>query len=235
MKKIALVTGGNRGIGFETCRQLAEFGMHVLLTSRNPSDGEKAAARLIDEGLDVSYHQLDVTNTDQIDTISDYLYKEFGRLDVLVNNAGVLIDESMNVLEVPISAVEVTLDVNLYGPLHTTQAFIPLMKENNFGRVVNVSSTGGSLEAMGTKPGNIPSYRISKAALNALTRLTAGAVKGYDIKVNSMCPGWVRTDMGGSNAPRSPSQGVETIIWLATLPKSGPHGGFFKDKKRIPW
>ena len=127
------------------------------------------------------------------------------------------------------------MSVNFYGPLHLTRAFLPQMKRQNYGRIVNVSSSAGSLTAMGVGDYSAPAYMVSKAALNALTRLTAAAAKGYNIKINSMCPGWVRTEMGGSDAPRSPAKGAQTILWLANLPVSGPSGGFFRDKKRIPW
>jgi NAD(P)-dependent dehydrogenase (short-subunit alcohol dehydrogenase family) len=235
MKRIALVTGANRGIGFEACRQLAQRGLRIILTSRDRRAGRIAARRLQDEGLEIVYHVLDVTRPAQVDALREFVETEFGRLDVLVNNAGVYLDEGVSLLDVPLEIVEQTLAVNFYGPLYLTRAFMPLMQRNAYGRVVNVSSESGSLAGMGTSSGTTAAYSVSKAALNALTRLTAGAVRGEDIKVNAMCPGWVRTDMGGPNAPRSVEQGVETLVWLATLPASGPSGGFFRDRRRIPW
>ena len=235
MQRIALVTGANRGIGFEACRELAQRGVHVILTRRDRQAGQAAARRLQDEGLEIVYHVLDVTRPAQVDALREFVEAEFGRLDVLVNNAGVYLDEGVSLLDVPLEIVEQTLAVNFYGPLYLTRAFMPLMQRNAYGRIVNVSSESGSLAGMGTSSGTTAAYAVSKAALNALTRLTAGAVRGENIKVNAMCPGWVRTDMGGPNAPRSVEQGVETIIWLATLPASGPSGGFYRDRKRVPW
>lgn len=235
MNKIALVTGANRGIGYEACRQLAARGLQVILTSRDARAGQAAAQRLRDEGLEVAHHVLDVTRPAHVDRVREFVEAELGRLDVLVNNAGVYLDEGETVLEVPLEVFERTMAVNFYGPLYLTRAFVPLMRRHHYGRIVNVSSEGGSLAAMSTGRGTTPAYRTSKAALNALTRLTAGAVRGKNIKVNAMCPGWVRTDMGGPNAPRSVEQGAETLVWLATLPASGPSGGFFRDRERIPW
>jgi NAD(P)-dependent dehydrogenase (short-subunit alcohol dehydrogenase family) len=233
--RIALVTGANRGLGFETCQQLGQCGFHVVLASRDSRQGEEAANLLQAEGWDITYHRLDVTRLDHVHGIHNFIVNEYGRLDVLVNNAGIHLEPETNVLEASIESFETTLTVNFYGPLHLMQAFIPLMKTKDYGRVVNVSSTGGSLFLMSTLRGTLAAYRVSKAALNALTRLAAGAVRDYDIKVNSMCPGTIRTDMGAPKAPRSPAEGAETIVWLATLPPSGPSGKFFKDKKRLPW
>jgi NAD(P)-dependent dehydrogenase (short-subunit alcohol dehydrogenase family) len=191
--------------------------------------------KLAQEGLHIAHHKLDVINLDDIEASRDFVIDQFGRLDVLVNNAGVYIDGRNNIIEIETEVIEKTMAINFYGPLHLTRAFIPLMQANNYGRIVNVSSTGGSLSAMGTGSGNYPSYRISKVALNALTRLTASTVKDYNIKVNAMCPGWVRSRMGGASAPRDVKQGVDTILWLATLPASGPSGGFYKDREKHPW
>ncbi|MGD9092885.1 MAG: SDR family oxidoreductase [Anaerolineales bacterium] len=235
MDKIALVTGGNRGIGFETCRQLGQHGFFVILSSRDPQLGQNAALELSQGGLNITHQKLDVTSLEEIEENRDFVIDQFGRLDVLVNNAGVYFDGHKNILEVDCEVIEKTMAINFYGPLHLTRAFTPLMKVNNYGRIVNVSSTGGSISVMGTGSGNWPSYRISKAALNALTRLTAATVKDYNIKVNAMCPGWVRTRMGSAGAPRDVKQGVDTILWLATLPASGPTGGFYKDREKHPW
>lgn len=234
-KKVALVTGANRGIGFETCRQLGQRGFRVVLTSRHPTLGQEATEILRQKGLEIIFHPLDVTLQDQVSTVRDFVLREYGRLDVLVNNAGVSIDGGASVLDVEETVFEETLVVNFYGPMRMTRAFIPTMKRQDYGRVVNVSSALGSLAAMGTLPGQTAAYRVSKAALNALTRLMAGGVKEYNIKINAVCPGWVRTRMGGPQAPREVAEGVETIVWLATLPASGPTGGFFKDRKRHPW
>ncbi|MFZ6030419.1 MAG: SDR family oxidoreductase [Chloroflexota bacterium] len=235
MKSIALVSGANRGIGFEVCRQLGQAGFQVILTSRNRTLGEEAAGTLAKEGLQIIYHQLDVTKLDEIEETSKFVSQQFDRLDILINNAGVNLDGEKDINEIDAALIEDTLKVNFYGPLHLTRTFLPLMQKHNYGRIVNVSSSGGSLSTMATMAGKIPAYRISKAALNAQTRLIASAVKDYNIKVNAMCPGRVKTRMGGEDARRSPRESIDTILWLATLPASGPTGGFYKDRKKLPW
>ena len=231
--KVAVVTGGNRGLGLETCRQLARVGAEVVLASRDPQKGETAAAALHGEGLEVTPHALDVTDPASIERLARFIERQFGRLDILVNNAGVFEDsgaEGASALRSDPAIVRRTFETNTLGPLMVSQALIPLMQGN--GRVVNVSSGMGQLAEMN---GGYPGYRLSKAALNALTRILADELKGTGIKVNSVCPGWVKTDMGGPDAPRTPEQGVETIVWLATLSDDGPTGGFFRDKQPIPW
>jgi NAD(P)-dependent dehydrogenase (short-subunit alcohol dehydrogenase family) len=232
MDKIALVTGGNRGIGFAVCRGLAQMGLKVILTSRDGMKGSKAADTLRCEGYVMEDHPLDVTDQESIAAIAKYIVQTHGRLDVLINNAAVNLDEGRAILDVPIDIIRDTLEANFYGPLNMCRTFIPLMKEHRYGRVVNVSSDLGSLSRMSGRTG---AYKISKAALNALTRIVAGEVGGYNIKVNTMSPGWVRTDMGGPSAPRSPEEGADTILWLATLPDDGPTGGFFRDRESISW
>ncbi len=231
--RIALVTGGNRGIGFEICRQLARRGMQVLLAARDPGKGAAAAGSLQAQGLAVESLALDVNSLESIRRARAALEARHGRLDVLVNNAAILIDEGATVFTVSEEQLRDTLETNLYGPFHLIRAFVPLMIQNGYGRVVNLSSEMGSLSGM--EYANTISYRISKTALNALTRLTAEAVKAYDIKVNAMCPGWVHTDMGGSSAPLTPEQGADTAVWLATLPADGPSGGFFQQRMPLPW
>ena len=232
MTWIAIVTGANRGIGLETCRQLAGPDCHVIVTSRDESRGQQAAAILQQEGKPVSYHQLDVTDLASVARLRADVLREFGRLDVLVNNAGVYPDEGVSVFEVALETVQLALDVNFYGPFHLCQAFVPLMRRQNYGRVVNVSSGAGSLTEMS---GRTAAYKTSKVALNALTRIVADEVRGYNIKVNAMCPGWVRTEMGGPAAPRTVEEAVDTIIWLARLGNDGPTGDFFRDRQPIPW
>jgi NAD(P)-dependent dehydrogenase (short-subunit alcohol dehydrogenase family) len=234
--KIAVVTGGNRGMGLETCRQLGKRGARVVLTSRDPAKGEAAARRLQDEGLDVCDHQLDVADDASIGRLAELIRGEFGRLDILINNAGIVRgrDEprarAMRAFEATPAGLRAVLATNLIGPFLLCQALIPLMRAG--GRVVNVSSGMGQLIDMGA---DFPAYRISKAGLNALTRIFASELERTGIKVNAACPGWVRTDMGGAGATRSVEQGVATTIWLATLPDDGPSGGLFRDKKPIPW
>ena len=231
--KVAVVTGGNRGLGLETCRQLAQGGAKVILTSRDADKGEAAAAALRCEGLDVTPFPLEVTDPTSIERLAKYIEQQFGRLDILVNNAGVFKDAGSaeaSALRSDPAIVQETFRTNTVGPLMLAQALIPLMGRS--GRVVNVSSGMGQLAEM---EGGSPGYRLSKAALNALTRILASELKDTGVKVNSVCPGWVRTDMGGPNAPRTPEQGAETIAWLASLPDDGPTGGFFRDKQPIPW
>jgi NAD(P)-dependent dehydrogenase (short-subunit alcohol dehydrogenase family) len=233
--KVAVVTGGNRGLGLEACRQLARAGAKVVLASRDPEKGEAAASALRGEGLDVTAHPLDVTDTGSIGRLAAFIEQQFGQLDILVNNAGMFKDSTLGAKEASAlrsdpAIVQQTFQTNALGPLMLAQALIPLM--HGTGRIVNVSSGMGQLTDMN---GGWPGYRMSKAALNALTRILADELKDTGVKVNSVCPGWVRTEMGGPNAPRTPEQGVETIVWLAGLPDAGPTGGFFRDKQPIPW
>ena len=230
--RIALVTGANRGIGFEVCRQLARAGTKVILTARNADAGQRAAAALQRERLDVVFHPLDVIDAESATAARQWVEREFGRLDILVNNAGIDLDDGVSVFDVSPALVQQTFDVNTVGPLRMCQAFVPLMRQQNYGRVVNVSSGSGQLSSMG---GTTAAYAMSKTALNALTRIVADEVSAYNIKVNAVCPGWVRTDMGGPNAPRSLEEGADTIVWLALLPDDGPSGGFFRDRKPVEW
>lgn len=231
--QIALVSGANRGIGYEVCRQLSDQGMRVILTSRDSAKGEAALATLRGEGKTVDFLPLDVTDPASAAQAADAIQGQYGRLDVLVNNAAVYLDEGESVFDVDESTLYTTMETNLYGPFYLCRAFAPMMKRQRYGRIVNVSSTSGQLSTMG---GRTATYAMSKAALNALTRIVAAELRGSgDIKVNSVCPGWVRTDMGGSGAPLSVKQGADTIVWLAMLPADGPTGGFFRDRKPIPW
>jgi len=233
-KRVAVVTGANRGIGFEICRQLArDGGMRVVLTARDEKKGRAAAEKLRGEKLDVEARALDVTSGAGVGEFAAWLEKAHGRCDVLVNNAGILADpRGSRVLDSKVATYRDTLETNLIGPLRMIQALAPLMKKNGYGRIVNVSSGQGQLSDMGA---GTPAYRVSKTALNALTRTLAAELEGSGILVNAMCPGWVRTDMGGASAPRSVEQGADTALWLATLPGNRPTGGFFRDRKPIPW
>ena len=232
-KRLALITGANKGIGFEICRQLARKGLRVLLTSRDPRTGVKAQKILLQENLDVLFHELDVTVLSSVQALVKYVEKEHGGVDALVNNAGIMIDSSAtSILREREDVFHATLETNFFGALRMCQGLVPLMRKRGYGRVVNLSSGLGQLTDMGD--GNA-AYRMSKTALNTLTRMVASAMEQQDILVNSMCPGWVRTDMGGPHASRSVEKGAQTAVWLATLPGGGPTGGLFRDKKTIPW
>lgn len=232
--KIAVVTGANRGIGFEICRQLAKQGMHVMLTSRDEAKGQLAAARLRKEGATLNYHQLDVTDLESIRRFTLHLEEDFdGIVDILVNNAGIMIDpKGSRALDSSVQTYRNTLETNVYGPLLMCQALVPMMRKRNYGRIVNLASRLGQLSDMGT---GTPAYRVSKTALNVLTRMLAQELQGTNILVNSLCPGWVKTDMGGPDANRSVEEGADTAVWLALLPDGGPTGQFFRDRQPIPW
>ncbi len=234
-KKVAVVTGGNRGLGFEASRQLAKQEYHVILTSRDEIKGKAAAENLRNEGLSVQFYPLDVTSDVSSRQLAEFIRQEFRKLDVLVNNAGIYLDvqaTSNKIVTAKIETLQKTFETNIYGVLLVTQALIPLMKEQNYGRIVNVSSSMGQLTNM---EGGSPGYRISKTAVNAITRIFAGELQGTNILVNAVCPGWVKTDMGGPEAPRTPEQGSDTIVWLATLPDGSATGGFFRDRQPIDW
>ena len=232
-KQIAVVTGANRGIGLETCRQLAKLGIEVILTSRSREKGEAAVKKLKQQGLDVTFHQLDVTDDMSAQRLADFIRERFGQLDILVNNAGVYIDASgdkASIFHAEFEVIRKTMETNTFGVMRLIQRLVPLMSET--GNVVNVSSGMGQLSDM---DGHYPAYRISKTAVNAVTRIFAAELRDTRIKVNAVCPGWVRTDMGGAEATRSVQEGAKTIVWLATLPPTGPSGGFFRDQEPIPW
>jgi NAD(P)-dependent dehydrogenase (short-subunit alcohol dehydrogenase family) len=230
--RIAVVTGANRGIGFEVCRQLAQKGVRVILTSRDEDKGRAAVDRLEAEGLEADYHPLDVTDPDSIQRLRDYVEQEYGRLDILINNAAVYLDDRHSLLAVDYDLLQLTMATNAYGPLLLTQAFVPLMRKNGYGRIVNVSSGIGELSDLGS---SWPAYRLSKILLNIQTRIIAGELHSSNILINAMCPGWVRSEMGGPGAPRSVAEGADTIVWLALLPDDGPQGGYFRDRRPIDW
>ncbi|MFF5501132.1 SDR family oxidoreductase [Streptomyces roseolus] len=230
---VALVTGGNRGIGRETARQLAGLGHTVLLSARRSEDAERAAAEPVAPGGSGTLLpcRLDVTDTDSVRALARRVEEEFGRLDVLVNNAAVNYDTARRAASVDLDEVRRTLETNLFGAWRTTQEFLPLLRRSPHARVVNVSSESGSLEGMS---GGTPAYGVSKAALNALTRKLADELRADRILVNAVCPGWIATDMGGpGGAPVD--QGATRVVWAATLPDSGPTGGFFRDGEPLPW
>ncbi|MBA3239967.1 MAG: SDR family oxidoreductase [Acidobacteria bacterium] len=230
--KVALVTGANRGIGLEVTRQLARLGFTVLLGSRDAEKGERAAKPLVEEGLKVVPVQLDVTDQESIETLARWAGERFDKLDVLVNNAGVLYDSWQRAAAADLNVVREAFETNTLGPWRMCEAFIPLLRRSGNGRIVNVSSESGSLAGMGS---GTPAYGVSKVALNALTRMLADELRGDRVLVNSVCPGWVATEMGGPDAPRSVEEGAASVVWAATLPDTGPSGGFFRDGEPLPW
>ncbi len=259
--ELAVVTGGNRGLGLETCRQLAARQMRVVLASRDPERGRRAAEQLAIEGLGVVALPLDVSSALSVEKFARQMAERYGRIDTLVNNAGIALD-GFNA-----DVARRTLVVNFFGALHVTEALLPLIATG--GRVVMVSSGVGQLDGFSDalrrklesphldrgelatlmqsfvndvragrhKERGWPSsaYKVSKAGLNALTRVFARELAGRDIHVNAVCPGWVRTDMGGKSAARSVKEGASGIVWAATLPANGPSGGFFRDREPIAW
>jgi NAD(P)-dependent dehydrogenase (short-subunit alcohol dehydrogenase family) len=231
--KIALVTGGNRGLGYETCKKLAQLGLKVLLGARDMNKGKSAAYQLNKkEGLDVKFYQLDVSDQNSICNVVKEVDREYGKLDILINNAAILYDTWQKAIDADLEVVNDALRTNLFGPWRMSQAFVPIMKTNKYGRIVNVSSLAGSLEY--TNYGGTPAYSISKAALNMLTRKLAAELANTGILVNSVDPGWVATDMGGHGG-RPVQEGAKAIVWAATLSDDGPSGGFFCDGKVLPW
>lgn len=231
-QRVALVTGGNRGIGHEICRQLAAMGVTTVLTARDEAKAREAVAALRQEGLPVHAQTLDVCDFGSFDGVVAAVVKEFGRIDILVNNAGIMQDKQLNVLDATTDLIETTLRTNTLAPLHLAQAVAPFMRTQRYGRIVNLSSQLGQLDTMA---GGYPAYRMSKTALNAVTCMLATELKRDNILVNSMCPGWVRTSMGGAEAPRTVAQGADTAVWLATLADDGPTGGFFRDREPMAW
>ncbi|MEM6765555.1 MAG: SDR family oxidoreductase [Bacteroidota bacterium] len=225
---IALVTGANRGIGKEVVRQLAEKGHEVILTSRNAEKGQQAVQEL--SLPNIHFHQLDITQQASVDQLMSFVIDKFGRLDILVNNAGINYDNWQTAEEADMENVKETLETNLIGAWRMAKACIPLMKEHSYGRMVNVSSGAGAISGMGA---GTPAYSVSKAAMNVMSIKLAAELMGSGILVNAICPGWVRTEMGGAGAPRSIQEGAEGIIWAAELPQNGPTGGFFRDGKEI--
>jgi len=228
---VAVVTGANRGIGLEVVRQLARRGMRVVLGSRDLEKGEAAARSLSRERGTVFPRQLDVIDQLSIDRLLRDVTADFGQLDVLVNNAGILYDTWEQGITADLNVVHTALETNLFGAWRMCQTFLPLLRKSHAGRIVNVSSESGSLTNMG---GGTPAYSVSKAALNALTRVLAAELSETGILVNAICPGWVATEMGGAGG-RPVSEGAASIVWAAMLLANGPTGGYFRDGKRLPW
>jgi NAD(P)-dependent dehydrogenase (short-subunit alcohol dehydrogenase family) len=229
---IAVVTGASRGIGFEVCRQIARRGARVILTARNAAAGRKAAETLSGEGLPVEFHPLDVTSDDSARELARRLEGGDGRLDVLINNAGIFTDGDAGAAAVELATVRSTMETNCYGALRVIQALLPLLRRSPGGRIINVSSGMGQLSDMW---GGDAAYRLSKTCLNALTATLAYDLKETPIAVNCMCPGWVRTEMGGEKAPRTVEEGADTAVWLALDAPPDLRGKFVRDRKIIAW
>jgi len=232
VKRVALVTGSNRGIGFDICRQLGQAGYVVVATARDAAKGARTEQALRAEGVEAHFHPLDVTAAEGARQAAGFVARELGRLDALVNNAAVSIDSEESLEHVDLDIMRQTLEANFLGALRCCQSFLPMMREQGYGRIVNVSSGRGSFSKLAAGG---PCYRISKTALNALTVILADEVKETNVLVNAMTPGWVRTRLGGMQAPRSTSEGAEAAVWLAMLPDDGPRGRFFKDREEFPW
>jgi NAD(P)-dependent dehydrogenase (short-subunit alcohol dehydrogenase family) len=226
MSTVALVTGGNRGIGREVCRQLAARGHTVILTARSAEDAADAARPMGTDPL-----QLDVTDAGSVANARREVEARYGHLDVLVNNAAILYDTWQRAATADLAVVREAAETNLYGPWLMVEEFLPLLRRSAHPRIVNVSSEAGSLAGMG---GGTPAYTASKVALNALTRMLAAELRSDGILVNAVCPGWVATDMGGRGG-RPVADGAASVVWAAVLPDSGPTGGFFRDGKPLPW
>lgn len=238
--KIALVTGANKGIGRETARQLGRRGATVLVGARDAGRGEEAAAALRAEGVRAEFLALDVNDPGSIRAAADEVERRHGRLDILVNNAAIANDLGIPAAETPLDKLTGTFQANVFGPYELIQAALPLLRKSDSGRIVNVSSTIGSLREIGD-PGSpydgnrAPAYQASKSALNAVTAVFARELRDTPIKINSVCPGWVRTDMGTDAAPRNVEQGATASVRYATLPSDGPTGGFFDENGPVAW
>jgi NAD(P)-dependent dehydrogenase (short-subunit alcohol dehydrogenase family) len=227
---VAVVTGANRGIGLEVCRQLAASGYAVVLGSRDPDKGRRAAARLGD-GANVHPCQLDVADDHSVQAAARWVADRFGRCDALVNNAAIHYDPGSRAATADLAVVHEAMETNLFGVWRTTLALLPLLRRSGHGRIVNVSSEAGSLAGMGA---GAPAYQVSKAALHALTRTLAAELRPAGILVNAICPGWTATDMGGPGG-RPVAEGAASVVWGVTLPDHGPTGGFFRDGRPLRW
>ena len=231
--RVALVTGANRGIGFETARQLLAKGLVVVLAGRDTVALDRARKTLsADEQRRALTVRMDVTSIESIAAAHRAVIDQAGSVDVLINNAAVLLGEGERILSISPDDYRQTFETNVFGVVEVCRAFVPGMARAGYGRIVNVSSSAGQLSTMSSYA---PAYAMSKAALNAFTRILANTYRGNGIIANVVDPGWVRTDMGGPSAPRSPQEGADTIVWLATLPDDGPTGGFFRDRRPIEW
>ncbi len=231
-RKIVLITGANRGIGLETARQLARRGCHVVIGARDEGSGRQAAEGIHAAGGRATFLPLDVSRSDSIRAAAGQFTRVADHLDVLINNAGIYPDQGLTILTLSRDRLDQTFQTNTFGSLEVTQAFLPGLRKARAARVINVSSGYGQLD--GLSP-DVPSYCLSKLALNGLTIMLAQALRAEGIAVNSMSPGWVRTAMGGPNADRSVEEGADTAVWLADEAPQELTGKFFRDRQEIPW
>ncbi len=241
MNKIALITGANKGIGLETARQLSQQGITVLIGARDATKGEEAVAKLKKENLDARVIEIDVADDARIRKAAKQIEREFGHLDILINNAGIMLDSyDTKIAEMPIEMWRDTFATNFFGLVATTQAFLPLLRKSEAGRIVNLSSILGSITYHAT-PGSpvydaiVPAYNVSKSAVNSYTVHLAHELKGTKIKVNAAHPGWVKTEMGGKEAPMELQDGARTSVALATLDEDGPSGAYLHLGEPLPW
>ncbi len=229
--KIALVTGANKGIGFAIVQGLLDKGFEVILAARS-LDKAQAAIQKLEPNSSVRAVQLDVADDSSIQRAVDHLSQELTHLDVLVNNAGIYPDEGVNILTISRELLQSAMNTNAFGAVRLTQALLPLLKQADSARIINVSSGYGEISGLSA---DVPSYCLSKLALNGATLMLADALKSTGVAAYAMCPGWVRTDMGGTGAPRSPEQGADTAIWLAAEASPDQTGKFFRDRKEISY
>ncbi|RUS99055.1 short-chain dehydrogenase [Trichormus variabilis SAG 1403-4b] len=246
MQKIAVITGSHKGLGYAIARKLAQKDdIQVVLTSRKEQDGLAAQKQLLNENIQVDYHSLDVTSDSSVQQFTAWLQQTYGRADILVNNAGVnptMQPEESSLLTVQMEMMLSTFTTNVLAVARITQALLPLMQAQNYGRIVNVSTEMASLSLMGSDYYPLaPSYRLSKIGLNGLTAILAKELQGTNILVNAYSPGWMQTDMGGDKAPFTADEGAETAVYLATLPEKGAQGKFFAEMRKfggaiaLPW
>jgi NAD(P)-dependent dehydrogenase (short-subunit alcohol dehydrogenase family) len=240
-KQIALITGANKGIGLEMARQLGKEGITVLIGARDEKKGKRAAEELREEGVDAYNIVIDVDNNESIKTAAASVEHEYGRLDILINNAGVMFHgEDTSASSEPLDVWRKTFETNVFGLIATTQAFLPLLRKSDAGRIVNLSSVLGSLTLHST-PGSpiygfhVPAYNVSKAAVNAFTVQLAYELRDTKIKVNAAHPGWVKTELGGEGAPMEIEDGAKTGVALATIGEDGPNGAYLHLGKPLPW
>lgn len=245
-RKVAVITGSHKGLGYAIARQLAQKeDIQVIITSRNLQDGISAQQRLANEGLQGDVHALDVTSATSVKEFITWLQESYNRVDILVNNAGVnptMQPQEASLLTVDMDTMLATFNTNVLAVARITQSLIPLMQVNNYGRIVNVSTEMASLNSMGSDYYPLaPSYRLSKVGLNGLTAIFAKELQGTNVLINAYSPGWMKTDMGGSDAPFTADEGAETAVYLATLPDGGSQGGFFAEMRKfggaiaLPW